>query len=192
MLKNYSAISGQSIYDVCLKIGYSLDNLLKLLEDSYGDEFGVNDIPASGQQYIYDDALVVNQPITQAYNLSGTNYATYYGTNGSAMYLIRQNNPMIIPGPRPIINTPPNSDDMQTLVESASFVSGADGTTVITPADKNGGSLIGYAIIFVERETRPIKRANWVWNAISGILTLTSGETLDNGQELFYIYTKTI
>jgi hypothetical protein len=192
MQKSYNAVYGQSIFDVCLKTGYSLDNLIKLLQDCYGEQFGVNDVPASGQVYTYDDDLVVNQPVTQAYNLSGTNYATYYGANGSSMYIVRQNAVRTVPGAPPINNPPPNPDDMQTLVESASFVSGADGTTVITPLDKNGGSLIGYTLIFVEREIRPIKRANWVWNPVSGILTLTNGETIDNTQELFYIYTKTI
>lgn len=193
MLKNYKAIQGQSIFDVCLNTYGTLDNLFKLLQDSSGTAQGVDDVPASGQQYTYDDALVADQQINQAYTLSGINYATYYGGNGSSMYIVSQRPPSPGAGVPPP-TTPPITpgSNMKTLVDSASFISGADGTTVITPQDKSGGSLIGYDLVYIEREIRPIRRADWVWNTVTGVLTLTNGETLDNGQELFYIYTKTI
>lgn len=193
MQKSYNAVLGQSIYDVCLNTYGALDNLFKLLQDTAGETLGVNDVPTSGQAYQYDDALVADQRISQATTLAGLKYATYYGINGSSMYVVIQNPSSNIPGtPGPVDNPPPNPSTMQTLVDSASTISGADGTTVISLPDKNGGSLIGYDVIFVEREIRPIKRANWVWNTALGSVTLINGETLDKDQELFYIYKKTI
>lgn len=193
MQKNYNAIYGQSIFDVCLNTYGSLDDLFKLLQDSSGTNKGLNDVPASGQLYVYDDSLVADQQINQAYTLSGINYATYFGVNGSSMYIVTQRQPNPGAGtPPPTIPPPTPGSNMQTLVDSASFISGADGTTVIVPQDKNGGSLIGYDIVYIEREIRPIRRADWVWNKVTGNLTLTNGETLDKDQELFYIYTKSI
>ena len=98
----------------------------------------------------------------------------------------------IPPGSQPPVVTPPNPDDMITQVNGAQFVSGADGTTIITLMDKDGNSMIGNDLIQIEKEIRPIVNANWVWNKISGILTLINGETVDNGQTLFYLYSKIV
>lgn len=192
MLKNYKAVNGQSIYDVCLNTYGTLDRLVKQLVDSGGTQ-GVNDIPASGQVYVYDDELVEATAVSQAYLLTNIRYATVNGTNGQTYYIINQNQPPTIPpGSQPPIVTPPNPDDMVTQVNGAQFVSGADGTTVMTLMDKDGNSMIGNDLIQIEKEIRPIVNANWVWNKNSGVLTLINGETIDNGQTLFYLYSKII
>lgn len=192
MLKNYKAVNGQSIYDVCLNAYGSLDTLIKLLIDS-GEGQGVNNIPASRQEYIFDDSLVVDQSINQAYTLSGIYYATLLGTNGQTYYIVKQNPPKVIPDTGlPPVEPPINTDDMLTQVAGTQFISGADGTTVITPLDKDGGSMIGYDLVQIEKEIRPIVNANWVWNKTTGILTLTNGETIDSGQVLYIIYTKVV
>lgn len=192
MLKQYSAVNGQSIFDVCLNTYGTLDRLIKQLVDS-GAGQGVNDIPASGQVYLYDDELVEAAAVNQQYLLTAARYATLNGTNGQTYYLINQNTPRTVPtGSQPPTVPPINPDDMITQVNGASFTSGADGTTVITPFDKDGNSMIGNDLIQIEKEIRPIVNANWVWNKTSGILTLINGETLDNGQTLFYLYSKVV
>jgi hypothetical protein len=191
MLKTYNAVNGQSIYDVCLNAYGSLDNLVKLLTDS-GAGQGVNDVPASRQAYIFDDSLVIDQSINQAYTLSGIRYATLLGTNGQTYYVIIQKRPKPITGEQPTVIPPVNPDDMITQVASTEFVSGANGTTVITPLDKDGNSMIGYDLVQLEKEIRPISKNNWVWNKTSGILTLTNSEVVDTGETLFILYSKIV
>lgn len=192
MLKNYKAVNGQSIYDVCLNTYGTLDRLIKQLVDSGGAQ-GVNDVPASGQAYVYDDDLVVDQAVNQAYLLTSVRYATVNGTNGQTYYIINQNEPPTVPpGTLPPIVPPINPNDMITQVNGAQFVSGADGTTVITLMDKDGNSMIGNDLIQIEKEIRPIVNANWVWNKFTGTLTLINGEVVDYGQTLFYLYSKVV
>jgi hypothetical protein len=180
------------MFDVCLNTYGTLDRIIKQLVDSGGTQ-GVNAVPASGQQFVYDDDLVDDQAVNQAYLLTGIRYATINGTNGQTYYIINQNPVIPVPGPGPGPVIPPiNPDDMITQVNGASFVSGADGTNVITLMDKDGNSMIGCDLIQIEREIRPIINANWVWNKTSGILTLINGEAVDFGQTLFYLYSKVI
>lgn len=191
MLKSYSAINGQSIYDVCLNAYGGLDNLIKLLQDSGADQ-GINDVPQSGQQYVFDDSLVMDQAVNQAYTLSGIRYATLNGSNGQTYYIIIQKPVTAAPEPPGRIVPIPNPDDMVTQINGTSYTSSADGTTVITPLDKDGGSMIGVDLVQIEKEIRPIINANWVWNKTTGVLTLTNGEVVDNGQTLFIIYSKVV
>jgi hypothetical protein len=197
MLKNYSAIFGQSIFDVCLNTYGSLDRLVKLLQDS-GAGQGVNDTPASGQVYVYDDALVVDQQVNQSFLLSGLRYATLLGKNGSTYYVIKQKQPRTLPRPNdPEIPDetglpgPPN-DDMAKVTEAANYTSNADGTTLIIPLNKDGNSMSGglYDIVQVEIEIKPLKVGDWQWNKNTGQLILLNGVVLDNTQTIFYIYEK--
>jgi hypothetical protein len=193
MQKSYNAVNGQSIYDVCLNTYGTLDLLVKQLVDSGGTQ-GVNDVPASGQVYVYDDDLVVDQAVNQAYLLTSVRYATVNGTNGQTYYIINQNPAVPVPvagNPGPPV-TPPNPATMLTQVNGTSFTSGADGTAIITPFDKDGNSMIGCDIVQIEKEIKPIINANWVWNKNSGILTLINGETVDLDQTLFIIYSKQV
>lgn len=189
MLKSYNAITGQSIYDVCLNTYGTLDLLVKLLVDSGGGN-GVDDIPASRQAYIYDDALVVDQSINQAYTLSGIIYATADGINGQTYYIIKQKQPILIKPAAPSIEPPPNPDNVMISVESTQYVSNANGTTVITPLDKSGNSMIGYEVSQLENEIRPLRSNEWSWNKVTGILTLINGAVIDSGNTLFILYTR--
>jgi hypothetical protein len=193
MLKNYNAVNGQSIFDVCLNTYGTLDQLVKQLVDS-GAGQGVNDVPVSGQVYVYYDDLVVAQSVNQAYLLTNIRYATAKGDNGQTYYIINQTPAVPVqvsgnPGP-PV--TPPNPETMLTQVNGTSFTSGADGTKVMTLMDKDGNSMIGNDLIQIEKEIRPIVNSNWVWNKFTATLTLINGEELDNGQTLFYLYSKIV
>jgi len=195
MPKNFNAVFGQSIYDVCLNTYGTLDNIIKLLRDS-GPQ-GVNDIPFSGQRYIYDETKVIDQQVERVTTLSGVLFATLASANGS-YYIINQDKPPVITPPNPGgPATPPKPDSMGYAYGQTQFVSGADGTTVITPVDADGNSMNGYDVIALEKEIRPIENLpapnqKWVWNKTLGILTLTNGESLDAGQTLFILYQKPI
>ena len=59
----FTAISNSTIYDVCLNTYGSLDFLVKLMTDNnYGS---INNYPSNGQQFKFDETLVVNQGTKQ-------------------------------------------------------------------------------------------------------------------------------
>lgn len=195
MPKKFNAQAGQSIYDVCLNTYGTFDQLVKLLRDS-GNQ-GVNDVPFSGQAFVYDETLVADQQVSQITALRGRVYATLATGNGS-YYIINQGRPHVIPppvpgGPVPPTPTPGNDDYM---IGQTQFVSSADGTTIITPVDADGNSMIGYDVIALEKEIRPIENLpsapakKWSWSKLSGILTLLNGTVLDYGETLFILYNK--
>lgn len=62
MLLEIKSLSGQTMYDLCLMSYGTLDLLLKLCTDNNVDN--VNYIPGTGQTFIYDSELVVNQQIS--------------------------------------------------------------------------------------------------------------------------------
>lgn len=198
MQKNYSASKGQSIFDVCLNAYGTLDNLVKLLDDS-GDQ-GVDDVPASGQNYVYDDSLVVDQAVNQAYTLSGTKYATMIGANGN-YYTINQDRPTTTTPVPPVSGGDGGEGGGGTttgeMIGQTQFKSSADGTTVFTPADADGLSMVGYRVIALEREIRPIENLpapfqKWTFNPLNGQITLHAGETVDKDVTIFIMYSKPV
>ena len=74
MLQNYNASNGQSNYDVCCNTYGTLDLLVKLLIDSGVDN--VDQTPVTGQQFVYDDQLIVDQGANQNYFQTPVRYAT--------------------------------------------------------------------------------------------------------------------
>ena len=59
----FTAVSNCTIYDVCLNTYGTLDLLTKLMSDN---NFGsVNNYPANGQQFKFDETLVANQAVQQ-------------------------------------------------------------------------------------------------------------------------------
>lgn len=189
MIRSFSAVDGQSIFDVCLNCYGTLDLLYKLIQDS--SVGSVNDIPQSRQVYIYDDSLVSDQNINQSFTLNGLKYATITGQKGSIYYIISQLNPPKIVPPVGPTNPDPTMSTYQ-LVGSTSFTSSADGTTVITLVDADGNSMIGYDIVQIEREIKPFTADQFQWNKTNSMLTLLGGTTVDKDQTLFVIYSKMV
>jgi hypothetical protein len=70
MLQENKASNNQNMYDLCLMSYSTLDSLLKLCDDNGVDN--VNYYPTTGQVFIYDDSLIVNQ------NITGITMATKY------------------------------------------------------------------------------------------------------------------
>ncbi len=189
MQRSYKAIDGQSNIDIVLQTYGTIDNLLKLIQDSGVDNVNVK--PRSQQAFTYDDELIINQGIQNQFLLSGIIYATNSGINGETYYVIKQKStPKVIKGPD-ILPPPPNTEDMYSETNGTSFVSGADGTTTFTPMDKDGNSMIGVDIVQVELEIKPLTNVQWVWNKVLGTMSLI-GVTLDAGQTAAIIYRKLI
>ena len=56
----YKAISGQSIYDICLMTYGTFDLLFKLVSDNLNS---INDTIISGQNFVWDSSITVNSTI---------------------------------------------------------------------------------------------------------------------------------
>lgn len=185
--KLYPAVYGQSLLDICLQVYGSLDLLLRMLLDSGIDN--VNVTPASGQVFTYDDTLQTDQAIINKNALSGIVYATDIG-NGMTFYTIKQFPPKII-STVPVSPTSPISIAQNMLVYATSFTSTSDGTVDIFPLDKDGLSMAGniWDIVQMEKEIKPLKASEYIWNKPLGKVSLV-GNTLDNNQTLYIIYSK--
>jgi len=192
----FSAIAGQSIFDVCLNTYGSLDYLTKLIHDN-----GIVNVDGdvyNGQQFIWDDTLVQNQQINLAFQQSGTFYATDIGGNGSVYYVIKNPSLPVIP---PSSVNPPPSPTQQTyqVVYQTYFTSNADGLTSAIISDINGNPIVGYDIVSVTDEIKTLKynpsnpsENQYSWNKSTATLTLLNGVTVDNGMTLFILYSKIV
>lgn len=190
MQKSYSALDGQSIFDVCLQVYGSLDFLFKLIQDSGIDS--VNSVISSQQQFIYDDTLVFNQGVSNQFLLSGIFYATDSGNNGEVYYIIKQPPPLLIKGPTKL---PPNNNNNNMpyqRVSHTTFISGADGTVDLFPLDKDSLSMVGYDIVEVILEIKPLKNSDYVWNKTIGKMSLQGGIVVDKDQQLSILYSQFI
>lgn len=74
MQQQFNAFNGQSLLDVCLNTYGSLDYLLKLVQDN--GIANVNVVPVSGQAFVYDDSLVIDQSTLQQTTAAGIIYCT--------------------------------------------------------------------------------------------------------------------
>jgi len=70
----YSALEGQSIFDICLQTYGSLDFLVKLLQDNQIPSISI--APVSGQVFTWDETLTVDQVVNQTSQNSNIIYAT--------------------------------------------------------------------------------------------------------------------
>ena len=74
MISTYTAVTGQSLYDVCLIVYGTLDLLLKLATDNGIAD--LNSIALTGTTFTYDNTLIANPVLHQQLNQSyGTAYA---------------------------------------------------------------------------------------------------------------------
>jgi hypothetical protein len=189
--RTFTAVSGQSILDVCLNCYGSLDLLYKMIQDS-GVE-NANVIPVSGQKYTYDDELVTDVNVFQRMTLSGVIYATNFGNNGNVLAIVDQNpNGNTNPNQNPSNPwTPTNpATSMYQKTSSTSYTAAANGETLITLADINGNPLTGKSVLQIELETKPLKISEYTWNPNTSQVSIPKG--MFKGQTLFVLYQEMI
>jgi hypothetical protein len=80
MQQNYKAVNGQSLLDVCLNTYGTTDLLYKLLQDN--SIANLDYTPVTGQAFVYDDDLVIDQGVALYFSQTGTTYATDINTKG--------------------------------------------------------------------------------------------------------------
>jgi hypothetical protein len=154
------------------------------------DISGLNESVLSGQPFVWDDNLVMDQQLNAAFAATNTRYSTDVSPLGSVYYVVN-NGGAIVPNNSDNPYTPPSQNSYQ-MVLSTSYTSNMDGKTVLSPLDINGNSLAGFDIVQIEKEIKPLKANQFVWNKPQGVLTLVNGVTLDDTETLFILYSKIV
>jgi len=80
-MREFVAIDGSTIYDVCLNTYGTLNRLGKLMDDN--NHPGVDTYPTAGQIFLYDENLVniqTNQNLNQNYTVSAGSAQIKYAT----------------------------------------------------------------------------------------------------------------
>jgi len=186
-MSTFTGVNGQSLFDVCCNTYGTLDYMYKLIQDSGKENInaGVN----TGDKFIWDSALIVDQQVNRYTTLSGKIFATAAGGNGNTFYIVIGQDGQI---PTNNIYVPPNNNSpVASQYQKTSSYSKSvtvDGEMIFYIAD-----LIGKDILQIELEIKPLKAIDFSWNKVTGNLTLNSAsvETFA-GQTMFILYTEII
>lgn len=187
-MRTYKSISGQSIYDICLQTYGSLDYLYRLMQDN-GIE-GLDAVIYSGQSFVWDDNLVLDQQLNASFSESGVNYATDVSSLGSVYYVVNQQG-SIVPSTPSEPYTPPNPSKTYEMSIQATYTSNADGAVSFVLTDDDGNLYTGWDMLQIEKEIKPLKKAQYVWNKATSTVTLLD-TTLDAGETAYCLLTKII
>lgn len=178
----FTAIEGQSLWDVCLNTYGSFDNIIKLLQDNNVDNINVS--PISGQVFNWDETLVQDQAVNQRSSNSKIIYATKVLLNGSVLSIIKGGSNSTLSGTGAGVPwTPQNPGSMIKYQKTAEvqFIGAGGETSVIL------SELIGSSIVQITREIQPLKTADYGFNPANGQVTL-SGNPLGASETLYIIY----
>jgi hypothetical protein len=185
-MQSYIAVEGQSIYDVCLNTYGSLDFVLKMVQDSSVSD--VNQSPYSGQVFLFDPELVVDQGINRQLTVTNTRYATAHSKLGSVYYTVIDSG--VKKPPVNNYNPPPDPNQMTSTYEKVGnyqYTAGAEGEFSITLTD-----LLNKDIVQIEKEIMPLKDNQWLWNKNSATLTLQNGAIMSAGETLFILWSQMV
>lgn len=80
------------------------------------------------------------------------------------------------------------SGECAYIIEASHFTSTADGTDSFTPLSRDGNSMIGYVMVQLIKEIKPLFNDEYSFDEVTGEVTLLLGQTLDEGQTIFYTY----
>lgn len=148
MIQTYYALNNQTLYDVCLVTYGSLDQLFKLMQDN--GLGSINNYPAQGQAFVWDDTLVFNEQVMISNQAAGVQYATRASDVGNLLYNI-QGNGLPVSGSPIVSPVAPGSGTGSALYDyylvyntDVRWSSNAEGQPVFTDAYLQGKS--GYAV----------------------------------------------
>jgi hypothetical protein len=178
----YKAINGQTIADICMNTYGSMDYFFKLVQDS-----GIADgdqVPYTGQEFKYDEMLVLDSSVNRTTTLGNIIYATGNSGNGNTYY-ITTGTPTIVDPTTPVV-PPPIPLTMYQKTSQTSYTSASNsGETVISIP-----SLAGKDITAIEKEIKPLKANEFSWNKTTFTLTLT--DAIYKDETLFILYSEMI
>lgn len=192
-MRTYKAIAGQSLFDVCLQTYGTLDLIYKMMQDNGVN--GLNEPVLSGQAFVWDESLVLDQQLSASFAASGKIYATDVSNYGSVFYVVNDTGAIVPNNPSDPYLPPAPSENKYQMVYNTTYKVGADEETVITPLSISGGSLIGFDITQVILEIKPLipegqVGQQYVWNKTAGVLTLVNGTVAYKDQIISILYSK--
>jgi hypothetical protein len=158
----------------------------KLLQDN--GILNIDQPVLSRQVFTWDETLVEDQQLNASFAASGTIYATDISNYGNVYSVVQRNGGQPVSPPPGQPYTPPSPSNNYQMVLSTFYTSGADGTTSMTLTDVNSNPIIGYQILQIEDEIRPLKPSQFTFNPANAQLVLLGGLALDAGQTLFILY----
>lgn len=191
-MTTYKAITGQSIFDVCMQTYGTLDYLYKLLQDNGIDSV---DVPViGGQTFLWDDSLVLDQGQNTLFADSGIRYCTDAGQNGSVFYVLQNPVRAIDNSGGEQVQTNPYqpSSNVYEVTYSTSYTATSDGITSMQILDINGQPITGFDILQVEKEIKPLVASEYTWDKNTAMLTLNNGIAMFQGETLFILYKKLV
>ncbi len=183
-MTTFQGLNGQSIFDVCMNTYGSLDFLYKLLTESNVEN--IDQPVVSQQKFVWDETQTFDNAVLKKTTLSGIIFATAGGNNGNTFYIATET-PNFVPNETPYI--PPVVPAPQYAYEATSqstYTATVDGEKVITLL-----AMIGFDIIQIEKEIKPLKPTDFSWNKATGILTLGDDFAMA-AEETLYILKKQI
>jgi hypothetical protein len=183
----YKAINGQSFSDVCLNTYGTLDEYVKLLNDN---NLSPNNAPYSGQSIAWDELIITDQTIYKKTTGAGTIFATLAGINNNNYFqIVGGDNPKKLPiNPLPItIGGGGGGSNMYVQPLATSYTSVTGGESIITVL-----ALQNKKVLQIEREIKPLKASEFIFDAIGATIQLVGIDPLSAGETLFILYTETI
>lgn len=87
MIKSITALNGQTVFDLCLQVGYPIESIYKLIEDN--DIDGINDTNLIGKTIYYDTDFVTNFGFTEV--ISTGEYINPLDSSVTGNFILRQN-----------------------------------------------------------------------------------------------------
>lgn len=148
MTREYKAIEGQNIYDICLMTYGTLNSLFKLMQDNGFP--GVNAYPVPGTYFAWDDTLVFDEKVFITNTAQGINYCTRASSTGGAYYLVTNeglptgNVPVVVPPVIPPDSGPEKDGYFYVFSDNPNISSDIGGNFVYTDARLIG--LSGYSV----------------------------------------------
>lgn len=185
-MSTFTGYSGQTLFDVCSNTYGSLDYMMKMIQDS-----GVDNVDAtvySGQKFVWDSSLVVDQQVLRATTLSGKVFATASSGNSNTYYIVVGQGEAIPTESEYLPIIKPSGVSTYQRTSATSYTALSDGETTI-----NLPELIGKDILQIELEIKPLKSSEFTWNKLTGVLTLApSVVPLYADQTLYILYTEIV
>jgi hypothetical protein len=143
----------------------SLDFYVRLLNEN---NLSPGDVPNSSLTVIWDESLVTDQTIQQLTTKNKIKFATLMGFGTPEQI-------------KPIMST--YKDPISTSYTGTNPA----GESVITIAELQGNE-----VVQIEKEIRPLKASEFIFDSTTGVIQLVGGLKLEQDETLFVIYKKTI
>ena len=156
----YNCIAGQSFSDVVLNTYGSMDYYVKGLNDN---GFSPNDIPNTGQRFMWDNTLVKDESTAILINNNSVKYATLTGFGTPE---------------QPHLNMGQYYD-----TRAASYTATVDGETVAAIILTQGAIAVRATL-----EVKDLLDSEYIFNSTAGTWTLVAPKKMAKGQTLFVLY----